>query len=108
MDTLRESSEPKIIIFWARKKVKKNNTDAFTKENDIGLHISTACLAFRDFLGVDVVLHLLVVEGAFTINASLRGEATMRFDELVIRYSCSTFEGVYVLRETSVEEGLFG
>jgi hypothetical protein len=55
-----------------------------------------------------MLLHLLIVESAFTINTSLCGETTMSFDDLVIRDSRSTFEGVYVLCETSVEEGLFG
>lgn len=90
------------------KKEKKKNTDPFTKENDIRLHISTAYLTSRNCLGFDMFLHLLIVERAFTINTSLCGETTMRFDDLVIRYSCSTFESVYVLCETSVEEGLFG
>ena len=86
----------------------KNNTDTFTKEYDIRFHISTAYLTFSDFLGFDMFLHLLIVESAFTINTSLSGETTMSFDDFVIWYSCSTFEGVYVLCETSVEEGLFG
>ena len=53
-------------------------------------------------------LHLIIVKRPFTINTSLCGETTMSFDDLVIRNSRTTFEGVYVLRETSVEEGLFG
>ena len=86
----------------------KKNTDTFTKENDIRLDISTAYLTFRNFLGFNMFLHLLIVESAFTINTSLCSETTMCFDDLVIWYSCSTFESVYVLCKTGMEERLFG
>ena len=81
----------------------QETTDTFTKENNIRLHISTAYLTFRNFLGLDMFFHLLIVERSFAINTSLRGETTMCFDDFVIWHSCSTFEGVYVLCETSVE-----
>ena len=86
----------------------RKDTNAFTKENDIRLHISTAYFTFRNFLGLDMFFHLLIVERSFTINTSLRGETTMRFDDFVIWNSGSTFESVYVLCETCVEDGLFG
>ena len=84
------------------------STNTFTKENDIGLHIAAACLTLCNFLDLDMFFHLVIVKRSLTINTSLCGETTVCFDDLVIRNTCSTFEGIYVLCETSVKEGFLG
>jgi len=53
-----------------------------------------------------VLLHLITVIRLLTVDAFLRGKATVSLNDLVIGDTCSSLKRVNILRETDVEERL--
>ena len=53
-----------------------------------------------------MALHGIVVEGLGTIDTALRGEATMRLNDLFLGYARPALEGIDVLGKASMEKAL--
>lgn len=80
------------------------NTHVFAEEHNVGFDIAATCFAFGHVTEQDMLLHRVVIEFDLASYAALLCEAPMSFDNLVCWDSCTSLQGIDILRETSMEE----
>lgn len=88
--------------------MQKESTNRLAEEHDVRFNKPIASIALRDRAGLNMELHLFVVERRLAVDAFVARKATMSFDESAIGYTRPTLECVDVLSEASSKESLIG